>query len=381
MLAHLVESAFRERFGTEPCVVRSPGRINLIGEHTDYNDGFVLPAAIERSIYVAAGKSDSDVSTAAALDLNESFKFHSLVPLPVSQGGWRNYILGVLSQLKKLGVDLSGFNIVFSGDIPVGAGLSSSAALTTGIVFVLNEVFDLGLGRLQMVNIAHLAEHDFVGVRCGVMDQFAALMSKAGTATLLDCRSLKYEHIELDSSEIEFVLLDSGVSHELEESEYNDRRDSCERVATSLGVRSLRDLTADRLRAPSAEIDEHDFMKALYVLEEIERVKTGAEFLRQKEFGDFGKLMFESHGGLKEKFLVSCEELDFLVELAIGDPHVLGARMVGAGFGGCTLNLLRKGKGRGFAHRAGEMYLTRFDKPLKCYEVQIAGGTELVKPG
>jgi len=378
-LAEHIEAIYQERFGEKPLLVRSPGRINLIGEHTDYNGGFVLPAAIDKAVYIAVGVSGDDSCRYYAVDLNESYQ-DNIRALTNKKGHWSAYINGVVDQLHQQGLSLRGFNLVVGGDVPVGAGLSSSAALECGVSMALNELFGLGLDKITMVKLSQRAENEYVGMKCGIMDQFASMMGKEGHVIRLDCRSLEFQYEPFDSKEYDVVLLDTGVKHSLASSEYNTRREECEKgvalIAASVpGVKLLRDVTVEMLDRYVKPVDENIYRKCLYVVEEIRRLTEGCEDLRAGDIRAFGKKMFATHEGLSRFYKVSCDELDFLVDAVRENPHVAGARMMGGGFGGCTINLIRKEARKALVTQLKKAYSERFGKVLTVIDVRITDGT------
>jgi galactokinase len=370
-----LRECFLEKFRSPPLLVFSPGRINLIGEHTDYNLGFALPAAIDIGITMAIQTSKANVCTAIAIDRSESFTFelHSLEPLPA--GGWQNYILGVADEIRKKGKQLPNFDLVFGGNIPPGAGLSSSAALENAMVYGINELFQLGLSKMEMIHISQAAEHNFAGVQCGIMDQFASMFGQEDMALFLDCRTLNSEPIPFRNPDYQLLLLNTNVAHHLADSAYNDRRELCRKAAQFCGVSSLRDLDIETLKAKSNLFTVKDYQKILFVLEENLRVLDAVTTLKKNDLHGFGELLFASHAGLKLQYEVSCEELDYLVDLAKVSDAVLGARMMGGGFGGCTLNLVHKDRITSFVQSAQDKYTRRFGKFLSPVPVNISGGT------
>lgn len=374
-----IEDKFKELFINEPLIVRSPGRINLIGEHTDYNDGFVLPAAIDKQMVLGLAKNDSDVCRLFSIDYNEAVAFN-LQQLEPSPKGWPNYIMGVVDQLQKGGHSLGGFDCVFGGDIPIGAGLSSSAALECGAAFGLSQLFNLDIDKITLIKMAQKAEHVFVGVLCGIMDQFASVMGQEGQAIRLDCRSLDFSYFPIKLQEYQIVLLDTGVKHSLASSEYNTRRMEClqgvEKVQQKYPqVQSLRDVTLDMLEEVKQELDPVIYNRCSYVIEENQRLLAGCALLEQGNIRGFGEKMYGSHKGLSEKYEVSCPELDFLVNLTKSKDSVVGARMMGGGFGGCTINLVATRDKEAFIQEAAQAYKQAFDLELKSYEVSISNGT------
>lgn len=381
-----VTRQFIKAFQTDPeLVVSSPGRINLIGEHTDYNKGFVLPAAIDKSINLAISRRKDDQLHFIAADFKQEFS-GAITSIEKSVQLWPDYINGVLQQLKDLGFRFGGLNIVLGGDIPAGAGLSSSAALECSVVYALNELYGYKLPRLEMVKIAQAAENQFVGVKCGIMDQFASMFGKKDHAILLDCRSLKYEYIPLDLHQHAILLMDTRVKHSLASGEYNVRREQCE-----MGVRALRKIypQVESLRDANRAMIEYTLKDAVpdvvynrckYVVEENLRLQVGCEALRRNDLVGFGKKMYASHTGLSKLYDVSCPELDFLVELAREEHAIIGARMMGGGFGGCTVNIIRKSFINEVVDRMINAFRNRFGEEPLAYICSISGGTQVV-PG
>ncbi|WP_188369369.1 galactokinase [Muriicola marianensis] len=378
-LINSVRSSFRSQFGTNPVLIWSPGRINIIGEHTDYNRGFVMPAAIDRGIVMAMGKAAEGNGKWIATYVKEVFSPGSLPSHPENRKGWQAYLMGIHSELGKKGIFPDPVDLVFSGNIPPGAGLSSSAALENAFVYGLNEIYELGLSPTDMVSISHAAEWDYVGVKCGIMDQYASMFGQEGKAIFLDCRSMVSEMIPANLEGYQWLLLDTGVKHNLADSAYNQRREVCEAIATRLGANSLRELSVEQLEQIRSAIPAADYQKALYVLEENERVLRAREAIKRNDLKKLGELMYLSHKGLAEQYAVSCEELDFLVDLAKETEGVLGARMMGGGFGGCTLNLVHENEVQTLLKKALNSYRERFDLTLKDYPVRFASGCCLVK--
>ena len=373
-LIHNVRNYFLEHFQTSPIVVFAPGRINLIGEHTDYNFGYVLPAAIDKGIVMALQQSERPISTATALDMKETHSFLLNNLKPISNGGWQNYILGVVDEIQKTGKKLGPFNMVFSGDIPPGAGLSSSAAIENALVLGLNELFQLGFTKKEMVYISLAAENNFVGVQCGIMDPYVSMFGRKDCALFLDCKTLESEAIPIQSDAFDVLLLDTKVTHSLANSEYNDRREVCNKVAQQMGVPSLRDLSLQTLLENESQFSKDAFQKALFVLEENKRVIDAVAALKNNDLRRFGSLLFQSHAGLQYQYKVSCKELDFLVSLAQKSEAVLGARMMGGGFGGCTINLVAKGHSASFIKEISQAYSKAFNRSLSPIVVAIGSG-------
>lgn len=372
-------STFKNRFGEDPLLVRSPGRVNLIGEHTDYNNGFVLPAAIDKNIYMAIQKrTDRSVHVISA-DLNEEYET-GLDSLKPSGKLWPDYMLGVADQLIRKGHALEGFNIVFTGDIPQGAGLSSSAALECATAFGLSEIFGLNLQKTDIALTAQAAENDFVGVRCGIMDQFSSVFGREKKLIKLDCATLSYEYIPFDTDDLKIVLFDSQVKHSLASSAYNERRAQCEKGVALIarhvpGVFSLRDATLAMLDAHVKPVDETVYRRCHYVVSEIQRLQDACDDLTRNDFVQFGKRMFETHEGLSGDYEVSCAELDVLVDLVKNKEAVLGARMMGGGFGGCTINLVKAAEVDKIIGEISTAYRERTGTDTRAFVATIENGT------
>jgi galactokinase len=379
-----VKNTFIKIFGpgAKPILISSPGRINLIGEHTDYNDGFVLPAAIDRYISFAIAKNNGKTCRIYSVDFGQQFEF-SANEIKKSPLQWANYLIGVVEQFMKAGNELSGFDCVLGGDIPMGAGLSSSAAIEAGLAFGLNEIFELGIDRKTLAKMAQKSENEFVGVRCGIMDQFANLLSKEKSVFKLDCRSLDHTYYPFNENSLEFILCDTRVKHELASSEYNLRREQCEKGVKKISahdhsVKSLRDVNFEMLERYKKELDPVVYKRCHYVLEENNRVEAACHALERSDYLYFGKLLYESHKGLTNEYEVSCAELDKLVDIAAKTQGVLGARMMGGGFGGCTLNLVKKNAANEFKTIVSEEYSRQFGKAPKFYECNLVEGTKIV---
>lgn len=373
-----VRQKFIFHFNKEPLLVFSPGRINLIGEHTDYNEGFAFPAAINKGISVAIAKSKNDTSTIIALDKNESYSFSFEGIQAIKKGGWRNYVLGVISEMHKKGYSFGNFNLAFSGNVPGGAGMSSSAALENAIGFAINELFELGISKEELIYISQKAEHNYAGVKCGIMDQFASMFGEKKSALLLDCRSITAEVFPFDLKEYKIILINSNVKHDLSETAYNERRAVCERVANMLNVEALRDATESDLAIVKGKLSEADYQKALFVIQENKRVHAFMSAAENQDMKTLGKLLFQSHEGLSKQYQVSCDELDFLVDSAKKSSAVIGARMMGGGFGGCTINFVRKDKLEEFKTAVAMEFKKRFKRNCSIYKVKLADGTHVV---
>lgn len=374
-----IMNEFREWFGLDPVLYRAPGRINLIGEHTDYNDGFVMPAAIDREIIFALALSDDGTTVVHAGDVNETATIDLDRIERRETGGWINYLLGVLAGIRARGLTVAPFKCYFSGNIPVGSGLSSSAALECGFVCGLNDLQGLGIPRIDMIHLAQWAEHNYAGVMCGIMDQFSSMMGKKDHAIMLDCRSLEFRHFPLILNDYEVILFDSNVKHALASSEYNTRRAECEEGVRILqsrdpAIRSLRDVPAETVTQYKTLLPPKVFDRVRYVTGEIERVQAAALDLEKGDLRAFGARMTETHRGLKELYEVSCAELDFLVDEAMGSRGVLGARMMGGGFGGCVIALVQTAAKQPIEKNLAAKYHDAFGIDLSVYEVKITDG-------
>ena len=375
-----IQELFHEHF-TIPAqlTVNSPGRINLIGEHTDYNNGFVLPAAINKSIQFSISRRNDDVIHLYSIDKNEEYST-SIKKLRNSGLLWPDYILGVADELIKAGHTLHGFSAAITGNIPIGAGLSSSAALECATTFALNELFHLGLEKIEMVKISQKAENNFVGLQCGVMDMFASMMGKEGHVIRLDCRSLEYEYFPLQIKGYKIVLLDSQVNHSLASSEYNTRRIECDKGIQSIrkkypAVMSLRDATADMIEEMIT--DTVVKKRCLFIVEEINRLKEGCKDLEKGDLISFGKKMYETHTGLSHQYEVSCKELDFIEEECRKEKDIIGARMMGGGFGGCVISIMKEEAIEAITQRISKEYTDKMKRKLKVYITEIGNGTSV----
>ena len=364
--------------------VHSPGRINIIGEHTDYNNGYVLPTAIDKTVKLqfAANNSDFDCNIYSKT-YRKHFSF-DLRKVSRSDEAWQNYVLGVVNEIQKLNKIIKGFDCVIESDLPVGAGISSSAALECGVGFGINELFHLDLSREQIAEISRNAEHNYVGTKCGIMDQFAAVLSRKDQLMLLDCQNLERHYVSAHFDGYKLLLLNTMVSHNLSDSEYNNRRKECEEAVAILKqhypeIESLRAVSPKMLIEVKDELSEVLFNRAHYVIEENERVLNAVKAVKEHDLPELGRLMYASHAGLRDEYQVSCAELDFLVNFSEGFDYVLGARMMGGGFGGCTLNLIKDNKVEIFVSQASEAYLKEFRIELQAIPVLPGEGTKLVK--
>ncbi len=379
----MIRTIFKEVFADEATVeYKSPGRINIIGEHTDYNDGFVLPAAIDRYGHVAASRNDNDLVQLYAQEFNERFEVRLGEMQPIEHS-WTNYVLGVADQLVKRGYKISGFKMAVTGDVPVGAGLSSSAAIECAVCAALNDLFNLQLSKFDIVKISQIAEHTFPGVLCGIMDQFASVFGKKDHALRLDCRSLEYEEVPLHAEGYKIVLLNTNVKHSLASTAYNKRREECAEGVAQVkknvsGVTSLRDVTIQML--DEYVKDPLIYRRCRFVVEENERVHEAVRHMKDGNIQGLGEQMFRSHDGLSKEYEVSCRELDWLVEAVRHNPLVAGARMMGGGFGGCTINLIREGAIAELVDYLSANYQAEMGKKLTVYIAQTADGTSPVTP-
>lgn len=372
-----IREKFKAIYGTEGTVYTSPGRINLIGEHTDYNGGFVLPGAIDKAMYCEIKPNGTDRVRAYALDLAESAEF-GLGENDLPAKSWAKYIYGICREMIKRGAKIEGFDTVFAGDVPLGAGMSSSAALESCFGFAVNDIYNLGFDRFEIAKMGQATEHNYVGVKCGIMDQFASCFGKEGSLIRLDCRSLEYEYVPFNPKGYRLVLLNTCVAHELASSAYNKRRESCEAVAAAIKKRHpevelLRDANLDMLREVANEVSAEDYIRAEFVIEEIQRLLDACDALKKGDYETVGKKMYETHIGLSRKYEVSCDELDFLNDIA-RQCGVTGSRVMGGGFGGCTINLVKDELHDDFIKRATESYEQKFKIKPKVYDVVIKDG-------
>jgi len=374
---------FEQSFGSAPQkVVLSPGRINIIGEHIDYNDGYVLPAAIDKVICFAFKKNNTTKSKLIAIDLNEEFEIDLSEEIQLSDVIWTNYIRGVMKQLQDSGFLFGGFNCVFSSNIPVGSGLSSSAALECGMIFGIKELFDLKIEKKDIALLGQKAEH-WVGINCGIMDQFSSVHGLENKVIKLDCNTLEFEYHNADFKDYAVILFDSNVKHSLFTSEYNTRRLECEEglaiIQTNYPeVKSFRDCTEEQLLSIKDQFRPVVFKRVHFVVKEINRVVKACEALDNGNIELLGQLLFETHYGLSQEYEVSCEELDMLVDTAKSDNAIIGSRLMGGGFGGCTINLIKKGHENEVKSKFSNLYLDTFGIELKFYDVKISNGTTLL---
>lgn len=375
---------FRKTFNSDADkVVLSPGRINIIGEHIDYNDGYVLPAAIDKIICFAFEKSNTNTANIQAIDLIESVGIDVTKEAVLSDVVWTNYLRGVLFQLRLKGYEIGGFNCAFSSNIPTGSGLSSSAALECGFLFGINEMFNLGIKSIDIALMGQSAEH-WVGINCGIMDQFSSVMGLENKVIKIDCRTLDYTYHEANFVDYSLILFDSNVKHSLFTSEYNNRRIECNEGLSIIKenypeIESFRDCDVDHLMNLKSKMSDNVFKRSLYAVKEIKRVIQACEALDKGDIKTLGKLMFETHEGLSKDYEVSCAELDYLVDLAKAEEDVIGSRLMGGGFGGCAITLVKKGSEAVIKEKFTKLYLDKFNIDLKIYDVKVSNGTSLYK--
>ena len=378
-----IKKIFENHFQANPLIVRSPGRINILGEHTDYNGGFVLPAAINKAAYIAMSLREDKEIHLVAHDLNEKFSISIQDLKPQGDTNWPNFMLGAAAQFVKRGVQLKGFNAVLLSDVPIGAGLSSSAAIECATTYALNELLQSNLERIEMVKMSQKAEHEFAGVLCGIMDQFASMMGKKDQVIRLDCRSLEYEYMPFNLEGYKIVLLNTNVKHSLASSEYNTRRKECAQAVEWIqqhepSVTSLRDADETMLDKYVLTRDVLIDKRSRFVVQEISRLLQGCKDLEQGNITALGKKMFATHVGLSKMYEVSCPELDWLIDFVKDNPAVIGARMMGGGFGGCTINLVKEDKIEELITAVEPAYEKAMNLPLTYYIASIENGTEII---
>lgn len=378
MIKKAVLNKFTEIFGDkDPEVYASPGRINLIGEHTDYNGSFVFPGAIDKGVIAAIRFNGTDRVNAFAIDLDEKSEF-GLNEEDLPKEGWAKYIFGVCREIIKRGGEIKGFDTAFSGDVPLGAGMSSSAAIESTYAYGLNDMLNLYIDKFELARIGQATEHNYVGVKCGIMDQFASLFGKKGHLMRLDTKSMEFEYFPFHPKGYKLVLLDTRVAHELASSAYNKRRESCERATKAIKknhseVEFLRDASMEMLNEVKNDITEEDFMRAQYVIEETQRVLIVSDALQKDDYETVGQKMYETHHGMSKLYEVSCEELDFLNDLA-KEHNVTGSRVMGGGFGGCTINLVKDELYGQFIKDAKVEFKEKYGHEPKVYDVVISDG-------
>ena len=372
-----LKTVFKQRFGNEGVAYTSPGRINLIGEHTDYNGGFVFPGAIDKGIYAVIRLNGTDKVRAYSID-KEDYREFGMNEEDHPHMHWANYIFGVCREIIKRGYKLEGFDTVFYGNVPIGAGMSSSAALESTFAFALNELLNLGIDKFELARIGQATEHNYVGVKCGIMDQFASLFGKAGHLMRLNCATMEFEYFPFNPQGYKVVLLDTVVKHELASSAYNRRRESCENACAHIAakhpeVKYLSDATMAMLNEIDVEIPAEDYMRAEYVIGEKQRVLDVCDALEKGDYETVGERMYGTHYGMSKLYEVSCEELDYLNDIA-KECGVTGSRVMGGGFGGCTINLVKEDLYDAFIATAKEKFAAKFGHEPKVYDVVISDG-------
>lgn len=373
-----LRTAFTERFSSNPIFYASAGRINLIGEHTDYNGGFVFPGAIDKYIMTAININGTDKVRLYSVDMNQYTEFGLREEdKPAEQ--WACYVFGVCREILKRGFEVKGFDAVFAGNVPLGAGLSSSAALESCFAYALNDLFnDNKISIFELALIGQSTEHNYCGVNCGIMDQFASVFGKKDCLMRLDCRSLEFKYFPFKPVGYKLVLVNSQVKHELVDSPYNKRRESCERVAKTLGVETLRDADMSMLEAAKDQISDEDYKRAVYVIGEKQRVLDVCEALEKGDYETVGQRMYETHHGLSKDYEVSCEELDFLNDVA-KECGVTGSRIMGGGFGGCTINLVKESLYDTFVQTAKTKFNEKYGIEPIIIDVVISDGAHKVE--
>ncbi|MCL2727459.1 MAG: galactokinase [Bacteroidales bacterium] len=381
-MLEIIRQCFKQHFTANGKLYAAPGRINLIGEHTDYNLGFVLPGAIDKSFYMMVAPNGTQVCNVFSPHFNAMVSFN-VDDTDIPEAQWSRYVYGEVKELQALGCKIGGFDAVVASDIPIGAGISSSAAFTTVTGVALNDLFDLGLNRMQLAKAGQMCEHHYVGVRCGIMDQFASLHGEEGKLIRLDCRSLEYQLVPFSPQGLKIVLLDTLVKHSLASSEYNLRRADCEAGVAHLKqsyphIESLRDVTMEMLEAHRSEVTPVVYNRCSFVIEENQRLLDACAALEQGDYKSVGLYMYGSHHGLSKKYEVSCPELDLIQEVAQKHDGVLGARMMGGGFGGCTINLVQEEAVEDFILACKERYNKKLWKELRPIEVAIGSGARII---
>ena len=372
-----IQEKFRTLFGDTYRVYTSPGRINLIGEHTDYNGGFVFPGAIDKGIYAAIQANGCDKVRVYSLDYEAMSEF-GMREEDLPQEAWARYIFGVVREIQKRGYSINGFDAVFAGDVPLGAGMSSSAALESTFAYAINDIYCLGIEKMELARIGQATEHNYCGVKCGIMDQFASIFGKEGHLIRLNCATMEYEYFPFHPEGYKVVLLDTCVKHELASSAYNKRRESCENACAHITkrhneVKFLSDATMDMLEEVRDEISEEDYMRAKYVIGEKQRVLDVCDALERGDYVTVGDRMFGTHYGMSKEYEVSCDELDFLNDIA-RRCGVTGSRVMGGGFGGCTINIVKEELYDDFVSTARNEFLNKFGHQPKTYDVVISDG-------
>ena len=381
MIVQQLQQKYVALYHNKPLLIASPGRVNIIGEHIDYNGGTVMPAAINKYIYLAIGLNNTNSINLYSQSYKEQISVLISDIKPTTN--WATYILGVVAEMQKLGLNITGFNAVINGDIPIGAGLSSSAAVECATAYALNNLFNLHLKTLQMVQVAQAAEHNYAGVKCGIMDQYASMFGKANQVINLNCDTLISNYYPLQLGDYKIVLLNTNVSHNLASSTYNERRQQCEQGLAWVNVKytevkTLADASLEMLQQLVANQDALVYKRCKYVIEEVARVKLAAMYLQQNNLIGIGQLMYSTHEGLSDAYEVSCPELDFLIKTVKANSSVLGARMMGGGFGGCTINLVHNSDTEKLYNTVSDAYLNYTGKQLSMYVANISDGTGII---
>jgi len=375
----ILKEGFANYFGEEePRYFAAPGRINIIGEHTDYNGGFVLPGAVDKAISMAIRPNGTDLVNLISIDHEDAHLFFRIGgPQPKEQ--WASYFYGVIEEMRQRGAKIGGFNAIFGGDVPLGAGMSSSAALESCVGTALNAIYDLKFTKQELAKIGQMTEHHYIGVRCGIMDQFASIFGQKGHVVRLDCRSLMFDLVPFKPKGIEIVLIDTMVKHSLASSEYNVRRAQCEEGVAVIkkylpDVELLRDVSIEELEAHRSEIDPTSYHRCAFVINENKRLMAACAAMEKGDFEEVGRQIYATHDGLSQEYGVSCAELDFIVNIARDHKEVLGARMMGGGFGGCVIALVKKEGVASYVADVKERYQVKFDKDPRVIEVEISDG-------
>ena len=377
-----IKDKFNSLFGIEFRIYTSPGRVNLIGEHTDYNGGFVFPGAIDKGIYAAINPNGTDKIRAFSIDYQAMSEF-GMREEDAPKESWARYIFGVVREMQKRGFEPKGFDAVFAGDVPLGAGMSSSAALESTFAFALNDIYNLGIDKFELARLGQSTEHNYCGVKCGIMDQFASIFGKKGHLMRLNCATMEFEYFLFDPKDYKVVLLDTVVKHELASSAYNKRRESCENACAHIAkhhpeVKYLSDATMAMLDEVKNEISNEDYMRAKYVIGEKQRVLDVCDALEKGDYETVGDRMYGTHYGMSKEYEVSCDELDFLNDIA-KECGVTGSRVMGGGFGGCTINLVKEDLYDKFIATAKEKFNKKFGHEPKIYDVIISDGARRIE--
>ena len=375
-----VLNIFKKKFSPQPSVYYSPGRINLIGEHIDYNDGYVMPAAINKGVYYAIAANGTDTINFYAVDFDESLsiKIDDIKRID----NWKNYVLSVVNEFVIAGKPVSGFDCAFGGDIPRGSGISSSAAVEGGLAFAINDIFNFGMSRVQLALLCQRAEHNFPNVKCGIMDMYANLNGKKDHVILLDCKNITHQYFPLQLNGYKIVLINSKVHHSLASGQYNVRRKRCEEglsiLKKEVNIKSFRDAVINDVDLHKDKMTTEVYNCCKYVVEEIARTKNAGALLQQNDLAGFGKLMYATHEGLSKLYNVSCAELDFLVQHAATNKNVIGARLMGGGFGGCTINIVKEEAIDDFIATVSALYNMQFNILPEAYVMEISDGTKKI---